>query len=352
MTASVVRSVVARAAICATLLTAACSDEDPISPGTEDEASLTVDATTSWAYVNLESGSAVTVTEPTAASNWDMAFFATGVMLNGGSAGPAGVVGTCLCQNAGATEAQVQAMTPASELADFEGVTLASVPAAASAWESDALAPAIAGWYAYNPATHQVSAAPALVWKLRLAEATNPGYAKFHVTGIANATQAHAGQVTIEYAVQDALGAPLGETRTAVLDVSDGSRVYFDFKTGAESDASDWDISLEGWELRLNSGVSGTGKAGAVLATNADFATMTDASDAPAQIYKADAFGGVFTAKKWYRYNLDGNNTIFPTYDVYLIKRGDDVYKVQITGYYHVEGDARHITFRYAKLTD
>ena len=335
---------------CSTLL-AACS-EDSTGPVTEDETSLTVNAATGWAFVDLGEGSQVNISTPTTSSAWDIAFFATSVMLNGGSAGPAGVAGTCLCQNRLANDAQVQAMTPASELADFESVTLADVPADPKAWVPDALAPAIAGWYAYNPTTHQVSASSAKAWKLRLAEATAPGYAKFRVKDIAEATQSNAGKVTIEYAVQSAAGGAMGEVQTAVLDVSGGSKVYFDFNDGAESDASDWDISLQGWQLRLNSGVSGSGKAGAVLATSETFEAITDASDAPPQIYKADAFGGVFTAKPWYRYNLDGNHTVFPTYDVYLIKRGDDVYKLQVTGYYGVDGTSRQITFRYALLTD
>ena len=339
------------AALACSMILGACS-EDPTGPVTEEETSLTVNAATGWAFVDLEEGTQVNISTPTTSSAWDIAFFATSVMLNGGSAGPGGVAGTCLCQNRVATDAQVQAMTPESELVDFEDVTLADVPVDAEAWVPDALAPAIAGWYAYNPVTHQVSASPAKAWKLRLAEASNPGYAKFRVKEIAGATQSNAGKVTIEYAVQNAAGGALGEVQTAVLDVSGGSKVYFDFMDGAVSDASDWDISLQGWELRLNSGVSGSGKAGAVLSTSETFEAITDASDAPPQIYKADAFGGVFTATPWYRYNLDGNHTVFPTYDVYLIKRGDDVYKVQVTGYYGVDGTSRQITFRYALLTD
>ena len=59
----------------------------------------------------------------------------------------------------------------------------------------------------------------------------------------------------------------------------------------------------------------------------------------------------VFTAKKWYRYNLTGNDhQIWPTYDVYLVRRGAAVYKVQVTSYYSAAGTSRQITIRSAQI--
>jgi hypothetical protein len=333
------------AAVAAVFVLSACS-EDPIAAD-PDEASLTVDASVGWAYVDLaETATQVTVAEPATSSAWDIAFNATRVMLNGGSAGPGGVIGYCVCQNASATDAQIEAMTPAGEQADFESVTEAHVPATDEAWESDALDAAISAWYTYDMTTHEVSAEPARVWKVR-GTGASPEYAKLHVTQIADATQAGA-RVTIEYAVQSGAGAALGAVQSTVLD-GRTEPVYFDFATGAVSDEDDWDIMLGGYAIRINGGVSGSGGAGAVLASET-FAGMTDASDAPAQIYRGDAFGGVFTSHAWYRYNLDGNHTIFPTYDVFLIRRGGEIYKVQLTGYYDTAGESRRITFRYARL--
>ena len=336
--------------VLAALAMTACS-EGTLGPIDPEAGTLTVDASTKWAFVRLgEAADTVAVAEPGSSPVWDIAFFSTSVMLNGGEAGPGAMNGYCVCQNAGASDAQVLAMTPASELADFEAVTASSIPASDSAWVSDALSPAISGWYVYNPVTHQVTADATRTWKLRLAEAVNPGYAKFRVTGIANPTRTSAGRVTIEYATQAGPGAPMGAVQTAVLDATNG-RVYFDFTRGTVTDGTDWDISLEGFAIRVNSGASGAGRAGAVLASES-FAAMTDASDAPTQIYKSDAYGGVFDARKWYRYNLTGNHDITPTYDVYLIRRGSDVYKVQLTGYYDAAGQSRRITFRYARLSE
>lgn len=333
-------------AAAAALFCTGCDDFDPVEVQ-PDPSILTVDASTDWAFVELgETAGQVNVTDPTTSNAWDIAFNATRVMLNGGAAGPGGVDGYCICQNASASDAQVQAMTAAGERPDFEAVTLADEPADDQAWDSDALDAAVSGWYAYDMTTHQVSAVPGRVWKVRGAGEA-PEYAKLHVTQISDGTQAGA-RVTIEFAVQGAAGAGLGPVQTAVLD-GRTDPVYFDFATGAVSDASQWDIMLDGYTIRTNGGVSGSGGAGAVLADES-FDAMSDASDAPAQVYRGDAFGGVFASTPWYRYDLDGNHTIFPTYDVFLIRSGTSIYKIQITGYYNTAGAARWISFRYAPL--
>lgn len=327
---------------------AACSGTDVIDPPIQDEQVLTVDADGRWAFVRLgETASEVTVGDRSISTDWDIAFNATRVMLNGGAAGPGEVRGYCLCQNAAATDAQVQGMTPDNQLGSFEAVSVASVPSDPDAWETDVLDPAIAEWYVYDFTTHTVTANPAQVYRVR-GDGADPEYAKFHVIDISDATQV-GGRVTIEFAVQPGAGEPMGAAQTVVLD-GRTSPVYFDFATGAVSDASDWDIVLDGFEIRVNGGVSGDGSAAALLSPGDAFEDIDDASDAPAQIYRGDAYGGVFAAHPWYRYNLDGFHTIFPTFDVYLIDTGDRVYKLQVIGYYDIAGDDRQVSFRYEAL--
>jgi hypothetical protein len=96
--------------------------------------------------------------------------------------------------------------------------------------------------------------------------------------------------------------------------------------------------------------VSGPGAAGATPSAE-PFATVTTAA-VDARAYQVDAFAGVFGVNPWYRYNLTGENIIHPTFDVYLLKRGPDVYKLQLIDYYSPAGEPRNITFRYAKLTE
>src|SRR5688572_12759841 len=135
--------------VLAALAMTACSD-GALGPLAPEAGTLTVDASTKWAFVRLgETADTVAVAAPGSSSVWDIAFFSTSVMLNGGEAGPGAMNGYCVCQNAGSSDAQVLGMTPESELADFEAVTASSIPAADSAWVSDALSPAISGWYVY-----------------------------------------------------------------------------------------------------------------------------------------------------------------------------------------------------------
>ncbi|HET7274726.1 MAG TPA: HmuY family protein [Longimicrobiaceae bacterium] len=185
--------------VVAVLALAGCSESStgPEKPDPEPIRTITVDAAEAWAYADLQGDTAalVAVADPTSSAAWDIGFFKTAVQLNGGASGPGDMVAVCLCQNADATDAEVQQLTAATELADFEAVTAADIPAAGAAWTSD-----------------------------------------------------------------------------------------------------------------------------------------------------------VFETAPWYRYDLAGNHQIWPTFEVYLLRRGDEVYKIQLIGYYGPAGETRQITFRYAQL--
>jgi hypothetical protein len=336
--------------VAALALLTAC-ESSPTGDGGEQEPqtlTVTLDGSTSWAYADLDAATpAVTVANPGTNTAWDIAVNSTNVMLNGGQAGPGGVVGWCLCQNEAATDAQVQAFNAQTQLAAFNAATAANAPTDPTAWRVDSLTSAISGWWSYNMTTHVVSADPSKVFLVRTAEGT--AFAKVRVTALADAQRTHAGKVTLEYAVQPTATAPLGAVRQTVVDVS-GGRVYFDLVNGAVSTAADWDLALEGFDIRVNGGASGGGQAGAVAA-GAAFEAITNAAEPPATVFRGDSYGGVFKAKPWYRYNLTGSDhQIWPTFNVYFIKRGDTLYKVQLTSYYGPAGETRRITLRYAKL--
>jgi hypothetical protein len=332
------------------LTLSACGDEAPTGPAEESFQTLTVDAAADWTFVDLAATAReVQVTDPGSSAAWDIALYSTGVMLNGGAAGPAGVQGYCLCQNDNATDAQVIAMTAESQLAAFEAVTAAHIPTEEDAWLDDELAPAIDGWWSYDLSTHTVTPVSDHVWVVRAAEGGQ--WAKLRVTGIANGTQHSAGDVTLEFATQPGPGQPYGATRALTVAVADAP-VYVDLIDGVVSDEAEWDIRLEGYHIRVNGGVSGAGEAAAVLA-GTSFDAAPDAGGIPSGAFSSDRFGGVFEGKPWYRYNLEGNHQIWPTYNVYLIRSGSEVYKVQLTSYYRAsDGTARHVSFRYAPLTD
>ena len=325
-------------------LAAACSDEITL-PSEPVAGHVTVDASARYAFLGLAEGGSVEVSDPSASSEWDMAFFSTTVSLNGGEAGPAGIVAHCICQNASATNEEVLAMTAESERADFDAVDAGDIPAAASAWSADVLTPAIRNWVTGTGA--QATPAASAFWKLRLDDGTS--FAKLRVTSIANATATHAGTVTIEFAVQPSDAAPFGTTRTLTVDVAAGP-VSIDLNGAEVTQSGDWDIRVEGWAIRVNSGISGSGAAGAASPADGEtFASLTTAVTAP-QAYIADRHAGVFGATPWYRYNLTGQHRVHPTFDVYLVRRGNAVYKVQLTGYYGPAGEARRIGVRYEQI--
>lgn len=322
---------------------AACSDV-VTAPPAPIEGSFTVDASSGWVYVSL-ADSATVVPTPSAreSDQWDIAFSVTNVTLNGGDAGPGGVAGACICQNAGASAAEILAMTVDSEEADFEAVT--EVPSSASFIE-DELTPAIAAWHSGSGAS--ATADPSRVFLVRLTDGTS--YAKLHVTAIDNATATSAGRVTIEYAVQSNSTAGFGPTRTITLDAGVAAESAADLNSATPFSTlpATWDVRLVGWDILVNGGVSGPGTAS--VATGSDSFESTTTAAVAAQAYRPDVYAGVFGASRWYRYNLANDNRISPTFDVYLIRRGTAVYALQITNYYSAAAQPRHITFRYRQI--
>lgn len=331
---------------------AACSDSTTEPPPPPVTSELTVDASVAPAYVKLgEPSTAVTVTNPSSSSEWDLAFFATGVTVNGGAAGPGGVTAYCLCANANATVGELQTMTPANQLAEFEAVTSADIPASTS-FVADALNPAISGWFTGTGAT--ATAVPTKTWIVRQTIGGSAILAKFRVTGISGATATSAGSVTVEYAIQPSAGAAFGAVQTRTLNLTAGP-IYLDLTAGEVAATADWDLKLSGYEIRLNGGVSGTGGVSAVIDETMPFTQMTAqyASFAPAVAYRSDSFGGVFVTSPWYSYNITGtDNQIWPNFNVYLVRDGDTVYKVQIISYYGPTGTSRQITLRTSRVAE
>jgi hypothetical protein len=343
-----------RLALAALVLLAACGGDGGLAPIVPVTKSITVDASAGYVYLKLDTtANVVAVATPSTSEAWDMGFFATGVTLNGGAAGPGGVSAYCLCANSGATTAQLQAMTAANQLGAFDSVEAGVIPAAAS-FQADALDPVINGWFSGSGAAAIPVTTRAFILRKTVSAAVI--LSKFQVTAISGATASAPGQVSFQYAVQPSAGAAFGATQSKVVNVAAGSPVYFDLTAGAATTAGGtWDIAFDGWTIRVNGGVSGAGGVSAVPDNATAFAniTATYAASAPPQAYRSDSFSGVFAASPWYRYNITGSdNQIWPTFNVYLVRRGSAVYKVQLTSYYSPSGAPRNITIRYAQLAN
>lgn len=339
---------VARLAAVALLLgTAACGRDEITAPTEPVSGTVTVNASAGWAYLSLHEGAVVTPADPLASTEWDLAFNASSVMLNGGQAGPGGVTGYCLCQNSAAnpTTEQILAMTAAGELADFDAVGSGSAPAAA-AFVADALTPALTGWYT---GTGAAATAADEAFLVRLRDSLT--YAKVRVAEIEGATAASPGRVTLEFATQAGTTGALGAVRTLEVTVPAAGAVRVDLAAGAVATGTAWDLQLDGWTIRVNGGASGPGKAG-VATTTTSFAEIADAFAGDARAYRTDTYAGVFGQHPWHRYNLLGDHRITPVFDVYLIRRGSALYKVQVLDYYGPAGETRRITLRYEQLAD
>jgi len=333
------------------VLLSACSSDTTTAPTTPTSGTITVDAAAAPAYVALgEPAQQVTVGTPTSSTTWDMSFLASTVTTNGGAAGPGGVSVFCMCQNASATTGQIQAMTPDNQKAMFDMVGAGDMPAMGM-FQADELDPVINGWYTGTGAAATVTAGRS--WILRKTVGAETILAKIHVTDITGPSATTPGEVTVEYAIQPSAGAAFGPIQAATVSVSVGAPAYLDLTAGGPGSAASWDVAFQGWEILSNGGVSGSGTVKGVVDVATDFA-LIDAAYAgtvPPQAYRADLFSGAFAMAPWYRYNITGtDNQIWPVFNVYLVRRGSTVYKVQLTGYYSATGAPRNITMRYAKI--
>ena len=168
-------------------------------------------------------------------------------------------------------------------------------------------------------------------------------------------------------------GPEIPVTSSITVDASAGW-AYVDFTgataapiaIGTAGESANWDLGFNATSVVANGGTNGPGgvlvhcicknasatdqQVMAFSAANqlAAFEAVTAAQiPSASSAWNADAF----TTAKWYRYNLTGNDhQVWPTFEVYLIQRGGEVYKVQLTNYYGPGGEPRRISFRYAKL--
>jgi len=326
----------------AAALVSACSGERATGPDPIDSSvrEATISAA-SPAYVALADGpTALTLADPSMSAAWDIALSATTITTNVS----AGVQVACLCGNAAATNTEVAAMTAVNQLAAFTAVTAVNIPVD-TVFRPDVFSPALSGWYTGTGSA--AVAAPSQLLLLRRGT-TTATFVKARVVAITPTAAGGPSGVTLEFAVQPSAGAPFGTTQTVAL--TNGDR--FNFTAGALGTATAWDLQLDGGSLRLNSGASGTGStvgiSFAIPFTTLDAAT---AGQVQSTTFRRDGFASQFGVKPWYRYNVTGSDMqIWPTFNVYLVKRGTVVYKVQLTGYYNLAGEPRHITVRSARL--
>ncbi|MCU0634455.1 MAG: HmuY family protein [Gemmatimonadaceae bacterium] len=347
------------AALPAVVLLAGCGDTEEVTGPDATSGptqSITVNAASGFVYLALgDTARVVTVADPATSTTWDVGIFAFNTIVNSGAGGPGDTRGFCLCA-AEPTVQRLQGMTAQSELARFDSVSVARIPAATS-FRADSLVPGVDGWFTGTPGP-AATARPSRTF-LVVDGTTAPIYTKLRVTQLAGPTAAGPGSVTIEWASQAApFTAPFGPTRTLTFPVG-AQPVYLDLTTGTQVAATGrWQLQFRGWTVRANSGVSGPGVVSIARLDNADFTTLTapQALAVPRGQFVRDNQVGPFSTNGFigspWRYNILGNdNQVWPTYDVYLVRRGTATWKLQFTSYYGPGAQERQVTIRYARLT-
>jgi hypothetical protein len=190
---------------------------------------------------------------------------------------------------------------------------------------------------------------PGAAWKVKEADG---GYALFRISALTVAGTS-AESITVEYRHQDS-GGSLGDIETVDADLSSGA-AYVDLGTGGTvSDSGcDWDVVLEPtFVIDFNDGCD----AGSFpLDATEDFTALTTADDAPEYGGFLSVLSGAFPgtiddASGVFWYNIEGNNRLWPTYNVFLVRVGTAVYKVQVTDYYNATGEGGHPTVRFQQI--
>lgn len=309
---------------------------------------LNASSQTGFAYLRFEGDSAVEVAAPASDAEWDVAFRRYTVRLNGGVGGTKGVTGFNLANNATADTVAILAFTASNQLPAFEAVSSSDVPGAGS-FTSEGLGPDFASWFRFDPFSNGLVANPQAAWKVARAGA---GHALFRVARIV-ATQTTLDSVTFEWRLADQNG-DLGGAQQLTVGTTGGLNGV-DFGTGAAVAASGcgWDVSAEVSFLVSISGGCGTGSF--PLDVSQSFTAATRADDAPQYGPFLARISGPIPSSfsnpaAPFLYDLAGDQRLTPTFNIYLIRAGSAVYKIQLTSYYSDTGASGYPTIRYARV--
>jgi hypothetical protein len=279
-------------------------------------------------------------------AGWDIALRRYEVRVNGGVTGTGGVTGYNLNNNRTASAAQVLAFTNQNTLAAFDSIRDAQIPVD-SFFKADRL---ILNANAFlNLGAGIPTANSAAYWKVRTASG---GYALMRVTGIVFAGRALT-SVSFEARTQTGttLGAPVAFT---IATGSTPVNVSLASGTAVTAAGCNWDIVITptAYEIGVNTacnvgtypGLATPGFAGTTLASDApEYAAYLSVLTGPIPSSIED-LGGPF------RYDLQGDQRLSPTFNTYLIRNGTKVYRLQVIGYYGTAGTGGFPTLRYARI--
>lgn len=277
---------------------------------------------------------------------WDIALRRYEVRVNGGVTGSGGVTGYGFGNNRNATRDQVLAFTNQNTLAAFDSIRDAQIPAD-SFFKADRLIPNPTGFL--NVLGGAPTANTAAWWKVRTATG---GFALVRVTSIAFTGRALS-SVTFESRVQSGATLAAATPFTVAVGTSPVS-VTLASGTAVTAAGCNWDVLISPavYEISVNTACNvgtypGTATPG--------FAGTTSASDAPEYAAYLSTLTGpipnnIEDIGGPFRYDLNADQRLSPTFNTYLIRNGTKVYKLQVIGYYGTSGSGGFPTLRYARI--
>jgi len=103
----------------------------------------------------------------------------------------------------------------------------------------------------------------------------------------------------------------------------------------APEESSGWDLAFEGYDVFTNSGPSGVGKAAAF--GQLELSALRGAASPEVPFVASDKAGGAFL--EWYAYD-GATHALYSRFHVYGVRRGEQLWKVQISSYYSEQDNA------------
>lgn len=334
-----------------TLLVAACGEsattavEPPVTGLALNEVAvvgpLNASALDTLVYFSFDNKALVPKT-----SAWDVALRRYEVRVNGGVTGSGTVTGYGFGNNRNATKDQVLAFTNQNTLAAFDSIRDARIPAD-SFFKADRLIPNANAFL--NLGAGVPTANAAAYWKVRTASG---GFALVRVTAIAFTGRA---LTSVSFESRTQTGAALGAS-VAFTIATGATPVAVNLVTGTAVTASgcNWDLLLSPsiYEISVNTACNVATYPGAATP---GFAATTTASDAPQYAAYLSILTGPIPSSIEdlggpFRYDLNGDQRLSPTFNTYLVRNGAKVYKLQVIGYYGTSGSGGFPTLRYARI--